>query len=1077
MNDEYGTWNGFRRRGLDGAGYTPTAAQRSLPIWLPLFIIHYSLFIISVAPVTAQTLEAGEVPSSLSQRSLNLRFDHLSIEDGLSQSMVFDVLQDRAGYVWFATQDGINRYDGYEIKNYYTQPFDSTSLPDTWQTSLMEDSDGHIWVGGQGVISRMDPATGSFTRYYFPVEDSTQYVQAIVTSMVQDGTGAIWAGTVGLGLQRLDPSDGPDFVTYRHDPDDSESIPSGGVFDLLVDSDGGLWINASRGLSRMRPDAPGRFERFLDNEPPSQDRIMLRGLLERTEEPGVLWVGHHDGLVRLDVATRETRTFPTSKRSPSGVGDILRDPTDPGIIWVALEEGIARFDLRSGGFFSYVHDDVNDHSISPGTPMRLGTDRSGTVWVGTRDHGVDRFRPSSIGFETVGAKPGSESLFARHEVRQMFLDRNNVLWVVSRFENEWRLTALDRTTGRSQTFMHDPGDPRSLPEGRIEGIFEDSRGDFWLGGTGVLCRLDRDRGSFRHFRHDRSDPTSITDGLLFFMLEDRSGFLWITTSTGLERMDLRNPGVFKHFVHDPNDPATLSSNNLIKVAQDASGYIWTSSLNGVNRMDPTTGKVTRYQHDPNDRSSLASDRVWDVMVPKLDPGVVWVSGFGLSRLDVATGTFRLYTTEDGLPNNTVYGALEDDRGMIWVSTNNGLSRFDPATETFRNYGLEAGLQSLEFNGESFHKGYNGELFFGGINGLNAFFPNSLSESTTEPETRIVDIRVAGRPLAEASDVALETPVPFLQEMTLGPEQKDLSFVFNSFHYKHPEKNEYKYLLEGFNDDWVNSGTRRTASFANLDPGDYTLFVKAANSDGVWDEKGASLRIHVLPPWWRTWWAYGLYLICFVAGALGIDRFQRHRLLEKERQRSREKELAQAREIKKAYEELEETHKNLKRTQDQLVHAEKMASLGQLTAGIAHEIKNPLNFVNNFSDMSRELAIELEQEIESRRDTLPDDFVEDVEDILQSLKLNAEKIYEHGRRADNIVYGMLQHSRGGEGERQEIDLNALLEEYFNLAYHGMRARDSDFNATLVRDYDDSVGKVECRATGPRPRVPQSDRKRV
>lgn len=1051
MHKQTRTWDHGPRTTDHGRFWAPGTRHRALVL---AFIVCHLSFSISFGQATQQS----EIPSPLGARSLSLRFDHLSIEDGLSQSMVIDILQDRAGYVWFAAQDGLNRYDGYEIKNYYRQPFDSTSLPDTWNTALMEDRDGYLWVGGQGVISRMDPATGSFSRYYFPVQDSTQYVQAIVTSMAQDATGAIWAGTVGLGLQRLNPSDGPDFVTYRHDPDDSESIPSGAVFDLLVDSDGSLWANASDGLSRMEMDSPGRFERYYGNESLPPDRVMFRGLLEREEEPGVLWVGHGQGLVRLDVATRETKTFPIGDLSPGGIGDILQDPTDPGIIWVTLEEGIARFDIRSGAFFPYIHDDANDQSISPGTPMRLGRDRSGTVWVGTRGYGVDRFRSSSIGFETVGAKPGSKSLFAGHEVRPIFLGRDDVLWVVSSFEGKWQLTALDRTTGRSQTFMHVPGDSRSLPEGRIGGIFEDSRGDVWVGGAGVLSRLDRDRGSFRHFRHDRSDPTSITDGLLFFMLEDRSGFLWIATTTGLERMDLRNPGVFKHFVHDPNDPATLSSNNLIKVAQDASGYIWTSSLNGVNRMDPTTGKVTRYQHDPDDRSSLASDRVWDVMVPKLDPGVVWVSGFGLSRLDVESGTSHLYTTKDGLPNNTVYGALEDDRGMIWASTNNGLSRFDPANETFRNYGLEAGLQSLEFNGESFHKGYNGELFFGGINGLNAFFPNSLSESTTEPETRIVDIRVGGRPLDQASNAALETSVPFLQELTLGPEQKDLSFVFNAFHYKHPEKNEYEYLLEGFNDDWVKSGTRRTASFANLDPGDYSLFVKAANSDGVWDEKGASLRIHVLPPWWQTWWAYGLYLIAFVAGAFGVDRFQRHRLLEKERQRSREKELVQAREIKKAYEELEETHKNLKRTQDQLIQAEKMASLGQLTAGIAHEIKNPLNFVNNFSDMSRELAIELEQEIESRRDTLPGDFVEEVEDILQSLKLNAQKIYEHGRRADGIVYSMLQHSRGGEGEQQEVALNAFVEEYFNLAYHGMRARNSDFNATLVRSYDEAVGNV-------------------
>ena len=785
---------------------------------------------------------------------------------------------------------------------------------------------------------------------------------------------------------------------------------------------------------------------------------MLRGLLERKEEPGVLWVCHKEGLVRLDAATGQATTFETDALSADGVGDIIQDPADPAIIWVTLEEGIARFDIRSGLFFPYSNDPANDHSISPGTQLTLGTDRSGTVYVGTRGFGVDRFRPSSFGFETVGAKAGSKGLFAGHEVRPIFLGRDNVLWVASSFDSKWRLKALDRATGQIQTFLHDPRDPHTLPNGRIGGVFEDGRGTLWIGGVGVISRLDRDRGAFQHFRHDPSDPNSLLNGQVFFMIEDRSGFMWIATSSGLARMDPQHPGVFEHLVHDPNDPQTLASSNLIQVAEDASGYIWTSSLAGVNRLDPTTGKVTRYTHDPADRSSLASNRVWDVMVPKLESGVVWVSGFGLSRLDVESGTFRLYTTQEGLPNNTVYGALEDDRGMIWVSTNNGLSRFDPATETFRNYGLEAGLQSLEFNGESLHKGYTGELFFGGINGLNAFYPNALSESATQPETRIVDIKVKGRSIQELTEFDLGSPVPFLEKLTLAPNQNEVAFDFNAFHHKHPEKNEYAYKLEGFNDDWVMAGTRRTASFANLEPGDYTLLVKAANSDGIWDEEGASLRIRVLPPWWRTWWAYGLYVIGFVAGVFGVDRFQRRRLIEKERQRSREKELAQAREIKKAYEDLEETHQHLTKTQDQLIHAEKMASLGQLTAGIAHEIKNPLNFINNFADLSRELAVELEAGVAARRDALPDDFVDDAEDVIQSLKTNVEKIYEHGKRADSIVYSMLQHSRGGQGERQETDLNAFLEEYFNLAYHGMRARNSDFNATLKRDYDPSVGKI-------------------
>jgi signal transduction histidine kinase len=521
--------------------------------------------------------------------------------------------------------------------------------------------------------------------------------------------------------------------------------------------------------------------------------------------------------------------------------------------------------------------------------------------------------------------------------------------------------------------------------------------------------------------------------------------------------------------------------------------LWIGTLSeGLNKFDreketPTGVAFTRYQHDPDNPNSLSHNSVWSIYEDR--SGVLWIGTHGgLNQFDRDQEKFTHYREKDGLPNDCIYGILEDDHGNLWLSTNNGLSKFNAQTKEFKNYDVGDGLQSKEYSTFAYYRSaLSGEMFFGGVNGFNAFHPDSVKDNPYIPPVVITALAryntddVAGKPIVEKG--IAETP-----KIELSYKDNILTFEFAALNYRNTFKNQYAYKLEGFNDNWIQLGTKREVTFTNLDPGEYTLRVKGSNNDGVWNEEGASLKITITPPWWRTRWAYSIYALLVIAGVSATDRFQRRRLLAKELVQAqireaelhaqtaeaqakalqaenarKEVELQKAAELKAAYQELDAAHTNLKATQQQLITQEKLASLGQLTAGIAHEIKNPLNFVNNFAALSVDLAKELREEMAKIEDSgskiVDRESFASVEAILETLIQNAEKINHHGKRADSIVKSMMQHARGSSHERELVDINQLLDEAVNLVYHGMRANDASFNITIEKDYDETIGKLE------------------
>jgi signal transduction histidine kinase len=390
----------------------------------------------------------------------------------------------------------------------------------------------------------------------------------------------------------------------------------------------------------------------------------------------------------------------------------------------------------------------------------------------------------------------------------------------------------------------------------------------------------------------------------------------------------------------------------------------------------------------------------------------------------------------------------DKDGRIWLHDGNHLFEFDPKTEQFFPYVESHGVHAVGETNSPFHVAFDGEILIAGEKGFLSFYPDKIAVSKTPnpPDLAITSFRLLGKRILPGGNSLLKNPIWRTSELKLAHNQNTFAFSVACFDYYDPAANQVEFMLEGYDQLGWRKDLREgeTPGYVNVPPGDYVFRVRGADSQGNWNMLGENLKITILPPWWKTWWAYAIYGMLFIGGVTVVDRIQRRRLLAKAHEDAREKELVQAREIEMAY-------KELKVTQSQLIQSEKMASLGELTAGIAHEIQNPLNFVNNFSEVNKELVDELQQELKAGK-------IEDAIEISNGIKANEEKISHHGKRADAIVKGMLQHSRSSSVVKEPTDINALCDEYLRLSYHGLRAKDKSFNAKFETDFDSSLPKL-------------------
>lgn len=889
--------------------------------WLHLFGL---LMLLGCCCSSALYAQAGVkqpgTDSGLATR--NILFSAITQQQGLSQGAINAIAQDPHGFIWLGTQEGLNRYDGYETVVYDNRHDDPGSLSHDWVWSVYVDNAGDLWVGTDGGgLNRYDRESDSFTSFRHAPEDPHSLSSDRVRVVYQDSKGYYWIGTDGGGLNRLDTATGR-FVDYRHDADVPDSLPSDKVLAIFEDSKGKLWVGTEGGLARM-DHAREKFVvyRHDPSVPSSLSNDQVRSIYE--DRGGRLWVGtYQGGLSRFDPNSNRFRHFRHNPEDPHSLShDRVRSIYEDraGTLWIATDNGLNEWRAASEAFVRYQHDPLQPGSLSDNRVTVVFQDSGDVLWVGTFN-GVNKWNYVSDVFRHLHVQPGDRSTLSGKVITAVEESPDGVLWLGTYGGG---LNRVDPQTGETVHFRHVATDPLSLSDDRVMALFVAPDGGVWVGTrNGGLNRLDPTSGKFSRYQHDPNDPTSLSSDSISSFSADENGVLWVGTyGSGLNRFDPAT-GKSRVYRYDPGNSMTLGSDRILSLYRDRSGVLWVGTEDGgLNRFDENTHTFTRYQHEPGDPSSLGSNAVLNIA--ESNDGSLWIAtlGGGLNRWASSDRTarqpvFRKYQKNDGLKSDTVFGVLEDVDGFLWVSSNRGLSRLNPRDGALRHFDRFNGLQGDEFNFGAHLKTHAGQLLFGGTDGLVTFDPELLRVNMHRP-----DVVLTAHSRYEKLATAYSTDDKEAETLFLDYKDDFIMFKFAALDYASSDKNQYRYRLEGFDEDWVDPGQVRRATYTSLPAGDYTFTVTASNNDGVWNDQGVSVKLHVEPPPWQTPWAYSLYTI-FIGGTLANYRRGQNKKLNNAAKRSAKLE----REVQARTRELSQRNEQLKALNEKLLEASTTDSL-------------------------------------------------------------------------------------------------------------------------------------------------------
>ena len=802
----------------------------------------------------------------------SLRFRHLRIEDGLAQSTVQAIVQDAQGYMWLGTQDGLQRYDGYEFLTFRHDPSDPGSLSDNTVNALALGAGGILWVGSAvGGLDRMDPATRNFTHFQHDAKDPASLTSDQVSVLYVDRQQRLWVGA-GASLELFDGHG------FRHFPIPAKPNGASQIDSLYQDQAGRLWVGCDHGVYYLDGD---HLSNFIAEGRMSADQ---RGLF--TESPihaitkvrGLLWIASGRGIAELDKQYKLKHFYSREADSLSSEHTLALLPDQAGDVWVGtFGGGLNRFETGEGRFSSYQHDATDPGSLGSDNIEVLYQDRSGLVWIGTDNTGVDIYNPRTRAFGYYRHKQGDANSLASNVVWSLYKDGGGRIWAGT----DQGLTRLDASRRQYRQYHMGQRPPTQVDDDQINDVTADRRGVIWTGTDYGVYRYQPDRDTFQRYTlvspHENSDGDVVS--YIYFDSQDR---MWLGTGNGLVQMD-EGRGKQRRFLHDPARMDSLPGTSVSAICETDDKRLWIGTPDGLAAFDGVHDSFTVYRTDPNDAGSLSYNNIQSCRVDV--HGGLWVgTADGLNYLAPGQHKFRRYFQTDGLPNDTIYAILTDLQGGIWVSTDDGLSRLDPGSGTFHNYVESDGLQSDEFNGGSAFAAPDGELLFGGVGGFNAFYPERISRDDIPPEVAIT------RFLRQNTEVPLLASGGTLDAVQVQYRQNVLSFDFTAFDYAEPQLNTFSYRLEGFDSDWRTLRGGHTATYTNLDPGKYLLHVRGANSDGIWNPHETTLAIEVLPPAYRTGWAWLLYVTsAFVALMVGMGLYKRilereHRLDDEQRRR-------------------------------------------------------------------------------------------------------------------------------------------------------------------------------------------------
>jgi signal transduction histidine kinase/ligand-binding sensor domain-containing protein len=981
-----------------------------------------------------------------------IKFNRVS-KNGFIDSYT-DMVQDKQGYIWtVGFQAGgnlavLSKYDGAGFTTFKPDVQNPNAIQNYIPFCLAVDNNNKIWIGFMGGgADRFDPITGIFTHYHHNKKDVNSISNDTVTCILADNTGNIWLGTQnGLNLMNIETGK---FTHYFHRANDSKSISSNNISALYRDHTGLLWVGCDGNVYSPDPlqqkagtglnlyhSSTGTFTNFRPN--PNHSSVALNNKISciYEDKKGAFWVGTQmDGLYTLDRKTGIFTYYPYDPAHPEKLSSLpigkeinytkiffIHEDIKGGL-WIGTGlNGLVRYDPDTKKITQYgivIRDGHDIYKDTSGGVVQWYFTKGisspdGMFWITSLPPGVIyniSFIKNTIPFVPMDAN--ANAFYQEPDGKVLWVGTNKGLFrkdLVNKTQEMW-----SKASPNKSGWAHDT----------IGNMCRDKNGIFWIATLGGgLCRFDPVTNKAVYYMHNKKDLYSISSNLARNLLIDHNNNVWVGTwGQGVDMLDTKS----QHFIHYEHhkDSSSLSNNVVDCIFEDKDKNIWAATFDGLNKLNKDGKTFERYL---NKKQTLT--------ITTDNNGIMWVGGSGLDYYDKAHDKFLPFV--DSAIQGPLFGVVDiqaDEKNNLWLRTTTAIVKINSKRNEAQFYGDAWGVNANNVWINRSLKGKNGEIFFGTLGGYYDFFPDEIKPAPP-PRINLTGFELAGlsdkkQPLIDFSTKTLE----------LSHNQNTFSLDFIALHYDSPGEEKYSTELENYDRIWRDLGTEHKVSFFEIPPGKYTLRIKAFNPDGGWNEK--DLVIIINPPWWNTWWAYLIFGIAAISAIWGLIEFRSRQLIA-------ENKLLEEK-INQRTIALQQSMEELKATQKQLIQSEKMASLGELTAGIAHEIQNPLNFVNNFCEVNSELIDEMKEEIANGN-------LEEANFIADDIKENQQKINHHGKRADAIVKGMLQHSRTSTGQKEPTDINALADEYLRLSYHGLRAKDKSFNADMKVNLDDNIGKI-------------------